>query len=76
MGGYVGREALGIEVDVVGDVDEGELLRDTVGSTVGLFNLVGACRKRDGAGVATVGADVGFLLVLGMGDFVGFTLGL
>ena len=51
---------------MVGDIAEGELVRDTVGSTIG------ACRKRDGAGVATVG----FLLVLVMGDFVGFTLGL
>jgi hypothetical protein len=73
---YVGSEALGFEVDVVGDRDEGELVRDTVGSTTGLYDFVGACRKRDGAGVTTVGADVGFLLVLGMGDFVGFTLGL
>lgn len=76
MGVYVGSAALGLEVDVVGDIDEGELVRDTVGSTTGLYDLVGACRKRDGAGVAIVGADVGFLLVLVMGDFVGFTLGL
>ena len=61
---------------MVGDIDEGELVRDKVGSTTGLYNLMGACRKRDGAGVATVGVDVGFLLVLGVRDFVGFTLGL
>ena len=57
---------------MVGDIVEGELVRDTVGSTTGLYDFAGACRKRDGAGVATVG----FLLVLVMGDFVGFTLGL
>lgn len=72
MGVYVGSAALGFEVDVVGDIVEGELVRDTVGSTTGLYDFAGACRKRDGAGVATVG----FLLVLVMGDFVGFTLGL
>lgn len=54
---------------MVGATDEGDLVRGTVGKTSGLEDLVGACFKREGAGV-------GFLPVLGTGDLVGLNVGL